>query len=554
MLESLNITNYALIDRMEINFHDGFNIITGETGAGKSIMLGALSLIMGERADTRAIKMSSQKSIIEAVFAVNGHDALKDYCLTNDIDWDDSKCILRRELLPSGRSRAFINDSPVSLALLSGVALQLIDIHSQHQNQLLAKPDFQRHIIDTLANNEGLRTVFAQRYNSLREAVKTLKQAKVRIAKSRENEEFIRFQIQKLDELSPVEGEQEELERTRDKMANITEIKSNIDLALNALGNDEFGILHQIDKLQDAVSELAPVIDEESKLNDRLDMVRVELADIFSELQTVDENLGADPRELEYVESRLERIYDLEHKHDVETVEELIAIQRSLQQQIDELGDSDDTIQELERNARRAMSLAKQTAAELTKTRQIAAKQFGEELLAKAMPLGMKNLRVDINVSPADMTVNGMDNVEFLFAFNKNQKPTGVAGAASGGEISRLMLTIKSIIASRMQLPSIIFDEIDTGVSGDVANRMGDMMSRTANNIQVIAITHLPQVAAKGSVHFKVYKEDDEESTHTRIFQLSEDERVGELALMLSGDSNNATARATAMHLLSSNH
>lgn len=554
MLESLNITNYALIDRMEINFHDGFNIITGETGAGKSIMLGALSLIMGERADTRAIKMSSQKSIIEAVFAVNGHYALKDYCLTNDIDWDDSKCILRRELLPSGRSRAFINDSPVSLALLSGVALQLIDIHSQHQNQLLAKPDFQRHIIDTLANNEGLRTVFAQRYNALREAVKTLKQAKVRIAKSRENEEFIRFQIQKLDELSPVEGEQEELERTRDKMANITEIKSNIDLALNALGNDEFGILHQIDKLQGAVSELAPVIDEESKLNDRLDMVRVELADIFSELQTVDENLGADPRELEYVESRLERIYDLEHKHDVETVEELIAIQRSLQQQIDELGDSDDTIQELERNARRAMSLAKQTAAELTKTRQIAAKQFGEELLAKAMPLGMKNLRVDINVSPADMTVNGMDNVEFLFAFNKNQKPTGVAGAASGGEISRLMLTIKSIIASRMQLPSIIFDEIDTGVSGDVANRMGDMMSRTANNIQVIAITHLPQVAAKGSVHFKVYKEDDEESTHTRIFQLSEDERVGELALMLSGDSNNATARATALHLLSSNH
>lgn len=554
MLESLNITNYALIDRMEINFHDGFNIITGETGAGKSIMLGALSLIMGERADTRAIKMSSQKSIIEAVFAVNGHDALKDYCLTNDIDWDDSKCILRRELLPSGRSRAFINDSPVSLALLSGVALQLIDIHSQHQNQLLAKPDFQRHIIDTLANNEGLRTVFAQRYNSLREAVKTLKQAKVRIAKSRENEEFIRFQIQKLDELSPVEGEQEELERTRDKMANITEIKSNIDLALNALGNDEFGILHQIDKLQGAVSELAPVIDEESKLNDRLDMVRVELADIFSELQTVDENLGADPRELEYVESRLERIYDLEHKHDVGTVEELIAIQRSLQQQIDELGDSDDTIQELERNARRAMSLAKQTAAELTKTRQIAAKQFGEELLVKAMPLGMKNLRVDINVSPADMTVNGMDNVEFLFAFNKNQKPTGVAGAASGGEISRLMLTIKSIIASRMQLPSIIFDEIDTGVSGDVANRMGDMMSRTANNIQVIAITHLPQVAAKGSVHFKVYKEDDEESTHTRIFQLSEDERVGELALMLSGDSNNATARATALHLLSSNH
>ena len=267
----------------------------------------------------------------------------------------------------------------------------------------------------------------------------------------------------------------------------------------------------------------------------------------------MDENLNANPQELEYIEQRLEAIYDLERKHDVETVEDLISIQESLQNQLNELKISDETILELEKNARRAMALAKQAGAELSHSRYEAAKKFGEELYNQAMPLGMKNLTVDIKVSPTDMNAHGMDNVEFLFAFNKNQKPTGVAGAASGGEISRLMLAIKSIIASRMQLPSIIFDEVDTGVSGDVANRMGDMMSHTAHNIQVIAITHLPQVAAKGSCHFKVFKEDDDEATHTRIYQLNENERVCELALMLSGDKNNTTAQATARNLLSQN-
>lgn len=554
MLELLNISNYALIDHMEITFHMGLNIITGETGAGKSIMLGALSLIMGGRADTKAIKSAAKKSVIEAVFDVTGHSQLKQFCADNDVEWDDNKCILRREISPNGRSRAFINDSPVSLALLQNVAIQLIDIHSQHQNQLLAQTDFQRNIIDTLAGNGEIKAKYVQRYNALRAAVKALKQAKIRISKSKENEEFLQFQLEKLKELSPVAGEQEELERNRDNMANITEIKSSIDVALDAISNDNFGMLHQIERCQDAISSLDNAIEAEANIPDRLEAIRIELNDILGEIQSADENLNANPNELEYIEQRLENIYDLERKHDVETVEELIAIQERLQNELNELNVGDETIQELEKNARRAMALARQAGAELTNSRVATAEKFGETLLNMARPLGMKNLTVDIKISPADMSALGMDNVEFLFAFNKNQKPTGVAGAASGGEISRLMLAIKAIIASQMQLPSIIFDEVDTGVSGDVANRMGDMMKQAAENIQVIAITHLPQVAAKGSWHFKVFKEDDEDATHTRIYKLDREQRIAELALMLSGDSTNSTARATALHLLSQNN
>lgn len=554
MLELLNISNYALIDHMEITFHTGLNIITGETGAGKSIMLGALSLIMGGRADTKAIKSAAKKSVIEAVFDVTGHSQLKQFCADNDVEWDDNKCILRREISPNGRSRAFINDSPVSLALLQSVAIQLIDIHSQHQNQLLAQTDFQRNIIDTLAGNGEIKAKYVQRYNALRAAVKALKQAKIRISKSKENEEFLQFQLEKLKELSPVAGEQEELERNRDNMANITEIKSSIDVALDAISNDNFGMLHQIERCQDAISSLDNAIEAEANIPDRLESIRIELNDILGEIQSADENLNANPNELEYIEQRLENIYDLERKHDVETVEELIAIQERLQNELNELNVGDETIQELEKNARRAMALARQAGVELTNSRVATAEKFGDTLLNMARPLGMKNLTVDIKISPADMSAHGMDNVEFLFAFNKNQKTTGVAGAASGGEISRLMLAIKAIIASQMQLPSIIFDEVDTGVSGDVANRMGDMMKQAAENIQVIAITHLPQVAAKGSWHFKVFKEDDEDATHTRIYKLDREQRIAELALMLSGDSTNSTARATALHLLSQNN
>lgn len=554
MLESLHISNYALIDSVNIEFHPGLNIITGETGAGKSIILGALSLILGGRADTRAIRETERKSIIECVFSVEGYAKLKDFCIESDIEWDDHKCIMRREISPNGRSRAFINDSPVSLAQMQAVAIQLIDIHSQHQNQLLAQTDFQRHIIDTLGGNEALLEKYTERYKKLKAAVLSLKQAKIRIAKNKENEEFIQFQLEKLKTLSPIAGEQDELEQLKDALINQSALKENLNIALDALGHEDNGILSLLDSLSSSIEDMGELVPQEENLNDRIESIRIELNDILSTLHNIDDKLTANPAELEEINNRLEAIYDLERKHDVETVEQLIDIRDRLQRQLDELTDSDSTLSDLDKAARKAMALAKETGKEISGVRKSTAAKFAHELCKKAIPLGMQNLIVDIKVAPAELTPHGMDDVEFLFAFNKNQTPTNVKGVASGGEISRLMLSIKCIIAGKMQLPSIIFDEVDTGVSGDVANRMGDMMLDISKNLQVIVITHLPQVAAKGRWHYKVFKEDDEHSTHTRIQQLTEDERIQELALMLSGDKNNVKAQATAKELLSINH
>jgi DNA repair protein RecN len=554
MLESLHISNYALIDSVNIEFHPGLNIITGETGAGKSIILGALSLILGGRADTRAIRETERKSIIECIFSVEGYTKLKDFCIESDIEWDDHKCIMRREISPNGRSRAFINDSPVSLAQMQAVAIQLIDIHSQHQNQLLAQTDFQRHIIDTLGGNEALLEKYTERYKKLKAAVLSLKQAKIRIAKNKENEEFIQFQLEKLKDLSPIAGEQEELEQLKDTLINQSALKENLNIALDALGHEDNGILSLLDSLSSSIEDMGELVPQEENLNDRIESIRIELNDILSTLHNIDDKLTANPAELEEINNRLEAIYDLERKHDVETVEQLIDIRDRLQRQLDELTDSDSTLSDLDKAARKAMALAKDTGKEISGNRKITAAKFADDLCKKAIPLGMQNLIVDIKVAPGELAPHGMDDVEFLFAFNKNQTPTNVKGVASGGEISRLMLSIKCIIAGKMQLPSIIFDEVDTGVSGDVANRMGDMMLDISKNLQVIVITHLPQVAAKGRWHYKVFKEDDEHSTHTRIQQLTEDERIQELALMLSGDKNNVKAQATAKELLSINH
>ncbi len=550
MLESLHISNYALIDNVDIRFHDGLNIITGETGAGKSIMLGALSLLLGGRADTKAVRHPEKKSIIEAQFSAQGDTALKDYCDANDVEWDDYRFILRREISPNGRSRAFINDSPVPLSKLEGVALHLIDIHSQHQNQLLTQPSFQLKIIDTIAGNEERLRVFSGRFATLREALKRLKAMRQRIAKSRDDEEFLAYQLEQLDEMKLMAGEQAELERERDILSNMTEIKGHLFDALQALSDGTGNVLSLLQEARDAVSELDGLTDESELIVQRIESLAVETKDIAETLTEIDQSLMADPRDLEAAEERLNAIYALEAKHKVETVEELIGIRESLRDRLEVLDNSDETLAQLEKEARKAMALAKESAAEISEARKKAAEWFAAELKERATPLGMKNLRCEIEVSPADMSVTGSDAVEFTFAFNKNQPLMPVGGVASGGEISRLMLSIKTLIADRMQLPSIIFDEIDTGVSGDVAARMGDMMLDISRNIQVIVITHLPQVAAKGGHHFKVYKEDDEHSTHTRISELTVDERIDELALMLGGDASNEAARANARALL----
>lgn len=552
MLESLHISNYALIDRIDILFHEGFNVITGETGAGKSIILGALSLILGGRADTRVVADPSCKSVIEAVFRIEGYDALKEYCLEADIEWDDDRCILRREIAPAGRSRAFVNDSPVPLTKLQAVAMRLIDIHSQHQNQLLSTPEFQLMVIDTLAGNGQRLREYSLRYNSLREAIRRLKAMKLRVEKSREDEEFTRYQLEQLESLALTPGEQEELEKEREVLTNLTAIKESLDRAVMSLMRDDDNAIDLIDTAIDACDDLDGVLNTADDIPSRLESAKIEISDIASTLEDMNERLAADPGRLEAVEDRLNSIYSLCHKHHLDNADELIELRDTLRGKLAELDNSDDCVADLEREARRAKALAKETALEISATRKEEAVRFADHLRETAMPLGMKNLRVEVEIMPADMNSTGIDSLRFMVAFNKNQPLMPVGDTASGGEISRLMLSIKTIIASRMSLPSIIFDEIDTGVSGDVANRMALMMREISKSIQVTTITHLPQVAAKGDTQYRVYKEDDENSTHTRIIQLTDDQRIDAIASMLGGSEVDDAARQAAISLLNS--
>lgn len=554
MLQSLHISNYALIDNVDIEFQSGFNIITGETGAGKSIMLDALSLLLGARADSRSVGRPEKKSVIEAVFQLSDVEGLKDFCLENDIEWDDERCILRREISPNGRSRAFVNDSPVPLTRLQGVALRLVDIHSQHENQLLAQPAFQMQILDTLAGNGPKTEVFSRRYAAFREAMAQLKAMRQQIERTRSDEEFLRFQLQQIDAVNPAIGELDDLEREREVLANAAEIKEAFADALELLSDGTHNISDQLGEASDACLRLSAAIgDMAPELADRLDACMIEVKDIASTLRSAEGDFSGDPAMLDSIDDRILAIRTLMSKHRFDTVERLVEFRDELKNRLDSLDDSQGTLAELERNARRAHALAKETAREISASRKEAAMRFADQLKELAVPLGMKNLECDIRVEPCDMNSTGIDNVEFLFAFNKNQKLMSVGQSASGGEISRLMLTIKCIVADKMNLPSIIFDEIDTGVSGDVANRMGNMMRDISQNIQVIAITHLPQIAAKGNAHFKVYKMDDDTATHTHIDQLSPADRVDEIATMLSGNPADPAARKAAAALLKQN-
>ncbi|MCC8175759.1 MAG: DNA repair protein RecN [Bacteroidales bacterium] len=552
MIESLHISNYALIDQIDIDFAPGLNIITGETGAGKSIMIGALSLLLGDRADSKMVTDATRKSIIEATFTALP-EGIKEIFDQNDIDWDPERAILRRELSPNGRSRAFVNDSPVTLNVLRTVALQLIDLHSQHQNLLLASPAYQLEILDSLANNGERLAEYRRRYGRLKAAVNAFRKAKKDLEAAQADEEFTRYQLDQLNDAKLQEGEQEDLEHQREILSNVTEIKEELGAINQALdGSDEAE--SAIDLLREALGHaenLVDTLEDADALRQRLETVEIELRDIADTFADIDSQISCEPGELEAIEDRLNEIYTLQRKHHVDSVEALLTLRQSLEDKIAAIDNSDDTLRELERTAKQARTLATEAAAELSQARRKEALRFASDLAERAIPLGMKNLVCDIQVRPADLSSTGADAVEFLFAFNKNQEPMPVARTASGGEISRLMLSIKSLAASKMQLPSIIFDEVDTGVSGDVANRMGQLMARIAEGgIQVIAITHLPQVASKGSAHYKVYKEDDDVATHTRVRPLDESSRVDELAVMLSGSHIDEAARAAARSLL----
>jgi DNA repair protein RecN (Recombination protein N) len=550
MIESIHISNYALITKLDICFKSGFNIITGETGAGKSIMLGALSLLLGARADIRAVRDTNKKSVIEAIFSLDNGSHVPDILLANDIDDFKGQCILRRELASEGRSRAFINDSPVTITLLRQVAMLLVDIHSQHQNLLIADRTYQLSIIDNLADNVTLRSKYKQAYEEYKKVLKQYTETRELIRRNQADLEYISFQLEQLNEMNIQPHEQENLEHERELLANASVIKQHIDGAIIPLSEGDNDALSQ---LMDAINNcrlLSDVLPDAQSLVERLESARIEIQDITDSLREYGSDLQADPARLDEVESRLSSLYSLEMKHHVETSDDLILLRDQLAQQLHALENSDDVLADLERKARVAKRNALQLATELSNTRRSQAIEFANELRLRAMPLGMNNLRCEISLSQGKLNADGIDTIDFLFAFNKNQPLMPVGATASGGEISRLMLTIKSIVAEKMSLPSIVFDEVDTGVSGDVANRMAQMMAVIAKHIQVITITHLPQVAARGNAHFKVYKEDDDNSTTTQIRILDENERVAELALMLSGHSDDETSLAAARSLI----
>lgn len=553
MLKSLHISNYALIDVIDINFSSGFNVITGETGAGKSIILGALSLILGGRADTKVLRNTSKKAIVEAIFDISKYYNIKQILGENELDDEGDELSLRREITLQGRSRAFVNDTPVTLDVLKEIALQLVDIHSQHQNLLLASSDYQLKIIDALADNKDRLAEYTVRYNAYRKAMKQYVVLRKQIEQSKTNQEFMRFQLQQLEDADLYPGMLEELEHQRDLLANATEIKSGLGQIISRLSESQTAILPQLKDITAIVSDLGDVVDDSQDVLNRLNNVKIELQDIAETYVNFDRNLNADPALLENTENQLAELYDLLRRHGANTVERLIEIANDFKKQLTEVDNADDLLKELQHKIVKAKNEAMQIAKQISEARKEHALKFASLLREKAMPLGMNNLNVEIEVSPSELSSTGIDTIEFLFAFNKNQTPLPIRNSASGGEISRIMLSVKAIVADKMQLPSIIFDEVDTGVSGEIAHRMGTMMQQIAQNIQVITITHLPQVAAKGVSHYKVFKKDSETETNTCITQLTPEQRIDEIALMLSGSEVNQAARNNAVSLLNNN-
>lgn len=557
MIKNLHISNYALIDELDIEFSQGFNIITGETGAGKSIILGALSLLLGGRADMKVVRDASRKSVIEAVFGIDGAAGVDQLLREHQLEGGDSDCILRRELLPGGRSRAFVNDSPVTLPVLREIAVRLVDIHSQHQNQLLAEPSYQLTIIDSLADTENSIAEYRKAYVEYRKRLKKYTETRELIRRNRLDADFIAFQYEELMNMELSAGEHESLEREREILANLGEVQGRLDAALAPLSEEPYDALSALGSAVDALESLAMTIGDDDDgqtdfhaLSERLESARIEIADIADTLFDYKESLNMDPGRLEEVEERLNRLYSLETKHHATNADELIALRDRLGEQLAALSDSDNVLATLETEAKRAKKHAVALATALSEKRAAAGTEFSAELRRQASTLGMPNLRCEISLTRGKLGPDGFDQVQFLFAFNKNQALMPLGGAASGGEVSRLMLTVRTILTERMHLPSIIFDEVDTGVSGDVAGRMARMMAVMSRRIQVITITHLPGVAAMGRDHFKVYKEDDEHSTTTRIKRLDRAEREAELALMISGNPEDETALANARALL----
>ncbi len=550
MLKQLYIKNFTLIDELNIQFHQGFSVITGETGAGKSIILGAIALLLGQRADTKSIKQGRDKCVVEAHFDLSRYD-MREFFLQNDIDYDDTDCIIRREINSNGKSRGFINDQPAAIGLMRELGEHLIDIHSQHQNLLLNKEDFQLNIVDILAKDDDIRQAYRQSYEAYKAAVAQLEALKEEIQKNLQNEDFLRFQTKELQEANLVAGEQEELETLTQMLNHAEEIKSSLYNTSNILTQDDGGVVNSLKEACANLHNIEKVFPEIKELSQRLEACFIELKDISHDVDRQVDKIDFDPKQLDDANLRLDTIYTLEKKYHAATTEELIEILAELKKRIELFDHSDENLKRQQEIVEKLEATCRQQAAKLSQQRSIAAKKIETELLKRLVPLGIAKARFSILLQEKSLSHDGQDKISFLFSANSTTDMQPISQVASGGEIARVMLSLKAMISGAVKLPTIIFDEIDTGVSGRAAEMMGQIMYEMGlSNRQVISITHLPQIAARGTTHYKVSKEETDMGTISNMKILTMEERVAEVAQMLSGSNITEAAISNAKDLL----
>lgn len=553
MLKQLYIQNFTLIDEMNILFHPGFSVITGETGAGKSIILGALGLLKGNRADTKQIRQGEERCVIEAHFDIRQYD-LKDFFLENDLDDDPHDCILRREININGKSRAFINDTPASLSVMKDLGERLIDIHSQYQNLLLNKEDFQLHVVDILTKDEDTLRKYQESYQKYKKEQTILEEMIAKVSKDQENEDYLRFQLQELSDAALSEGEQEILEQEISTLEHAEEIKSALYLSQNLISNESNGIIETLNQVSQQLQKIEQIYTPVQEISQRMESCYIEMKDLLQEITAQGEQVSYNPQQLEQSQARLDSINSLEHKYHVASIAELIAYQQKIQEQINLLDHSDEEIQKQKDIVAKLLDNCTQQAERLTTIRKRAAKTIESEMKARLVPLGIPKINFKVDIKPKELSPNGKDSVSFLFSANTNSPLSPVSQVASGGEIARVMLSLKAMISGAVKLPTIIFDEIDTGVSGSVAEKMAHIMDEMGNNHrQVISITHLPQIAALGKNHYKVSKTETPNGTISNMTPLNEQQRIEEIAQMLSGSNITKAALANARELLNVN-
>ena len=550
MLKHLYIKNFTLIDELDISLYEGFSVITGETGAGKSIILGAIALLLGQRADSKTIKQGADKCVIEANFDLSRYD-MQPFFDENDIEYDAGDCIIRRELTAAGKSRAFINDTPVALSMLKELGDQLMDVHSQHQNLLLNKQDFQLEVVDIIANDATQLAKYQNTYAEYLKVEKELGEMMLAIERNRENLDFLQFQFEELTNANLTAGEQEELEQRSETMEHSEDIKSALYTTDNALSGEQNGVIESLRTSLSALRNIEAVYPEVSELIQRIDSCYIDLKDVSHEISSQLESVDFDPAELDQVNNRLDRIYELEKKYHVDTVEDIIAKRDAIYKQLQTIEGGDESLDALKARRQQLEEQARKEAEVLTKLRTKAAKTIEAEMQKRLVPLGMPHVRFSIQLTAVELGTYGVDRVSFLFSANTSTPLQPVSQVASGGEIARVMLSLKAMISGAVKLPTIIFDEIDTGVSGKTAEMMAQIMKEMGNHgRQVISITHLPQIAALGSVHYKVEKNETASGTTSKMRQLTDDERVREIAQMLSGSDVSEAAIQNAKALL----